>query len=191
MRDLFGSTSFIKFRVLETILSSSDAINKLLEFEKNKNEFQGDYTFLDYLSNIDSYLYGLVIFPSVDDKNIKKWLNNYIHYLYIPLIKRDSIYILKSRLIIEIFKIKDEKSRINENIKSYIKNDIFNYLEEVVLNNEESLIEKLDNLQNEEEFVEYLLNYYSIYKNRKYIEKVYINNYKLREKLSSLYEFLK
>jgi len=36
MRDLFGSTKYIKFGVLETILSSSNAVNDLLELEEQK-----------------------------------------------------------------------------------------------------------------------------------------------------------
>lgn len=191
MRDLFGSTSFIRFRTLETILSSSDAVTKLLNFESNKELFEEDYTIEDYLSNIDSYLYGLVIFPSLDNVNLREWIKNYIMYLYVPLIEKDSKYIIKSKLIGEIFKIKYKKSRINESISQYILSDILVYLENLVLDREDEVINILDSIQDDEMFLDYLENYYSIYNNKEYIKDVYIKNDSLKEELMNSYEFLK
>jgi len=116
MRDLFGSTKYIKFGVLETILSSSNAVNDLLELEEQK-KLEGDFSFLDYLANLDSYLYGLIKLPSNDTKNLEIWINNYIKYLYIPLIEKDCIYLVKSRLIGELSKVKNKDSEIGDNLK--------------------------------------------------------------------------
>ena len=90
MRDLFNSTNFIKFREIETILRSSDAVNKIIEKAIN-NQINGKYSLDDYLSNIDSYLYGIVQLPSNNIEEIKEWIKNYIQYLYITLENKEKI----------------------------------------------------------------------------------------------------
>lgn len=190
MRDLFGSTSFIKFGVVETILSSSNAVNELLHGEEDENLEEG-YTLDDYLSNIDSYLYGLVLLPIDKVNEAKIWIRNYILYLYIPLLERDSLYALKSRFVSEIFKLKTGVSRIDDSIKKYILSDIYSYLENAVSFKEYELQERLNDLTHDELFLEYLLIYYDIYKNKDYIKSIYIDNHELRNDMDSLFDFLK
>lgn len=190
MRDLFGSTSFIKFGVVETILSSSNAVNELLHGEEDEILEEG-YTLDDYLSNIDSYLYGLVLLPIDKISEAKTWIKNYILYLYIPLLERDSLYALKSRFVSEIFKLKLGNSRIDDSIKDYILSDIYNYLDNVVSFKENELQERLNSLVDDELFLEYLLIYYDIYRNKEYVKNIYIDNEKLRNDMDSLFDFLK
>jgi len=190
MRDLFGSTNFIKFGVVETILSSSNAVNELLHAEEDETLEKG-YTLDDYLSNIDSYLYGLVLLPIDEKSDAKKWIRNYVLYLYIPLIEKDSLYVVKSRFVSEIFKLKLGISRIDESIKDYILTDIYTYLDNAISFKEEELQERLKELINDELFLEYLLIYYDIYRNKNYIKDIYIDNEKLRSDMDSLFDFLK
>lgn len=190
MRDLFGSTNFIKFGVVETILSSSDAVNRLLHGEEDGNLEEG-YTLDDYLSNIDSYLYGLALLPIDNVSEAKVWIKNYILYLYIPLIEKDSMYIVKSRFVSEIFKIKDNSSRIDDSIKDFILSEVYGYLSSAVSFKEDELQERLKFLINDELFLEYLIIYYDIYRNSKFIKDIYLDNEELREDLISLFGFLK
>lgn len=190
MRDLFGSTNFIKFGVVETILSSSDAVNRLLHGEEDGNLEEG-YTLDDYLSNIDSYLYGLALLPVDDVSEARAWIKNYILYLFIPLIEKDSIYIVKSRFVSEIFKIKDNASRIDDSLKEFILSEVYEYLSSAVNFKEDELQEKLKTLVSDELFLEYLIIYYDIYRNSEYIKDIYLDNEKLREDLISLFGFLK
>lgn len=190
MRDLFGSTNFIKFGVVETILNSSDAITKLLNGEEDGN-LESGYSLDDYLSNIDSYLYGLVLLPIDDNSKLKLWIKNYILYLYIPLIEKDSIYIVKSRFVDEIFKLETLNSRIDSSIKDFILNDIINYLKSAINSREEEVQRKLMEYIDSEYFLEYLVNYYDIYRNKNYIKDIYMNNEKIRNRLYSQFDFLK
>ena len=189
MRDLFSSTYFIKFGVVETILSSKNAVNELLHADEEKKLEEG-YTLDDYLSNIDSYLFGLVLLPIEDFDSAKKWIKNYIMYLYIPLIEKDSLYILKSRFINEIFKLKKGSSRIDISIRDYILKDIYMCLENAICFKEEDLQDKLNGLVNDELFLEYLLIYYNIYGNQDFIKDIYLENSDLRNDMDSLFDFL-
>jgi len=188
MRDLFDSTNFIKFGDVETILSSSDAVTKLIEGEQVISEDR--YTLNDYLSNLDSYLYGVVQLLGENIEEIKKWIFNYIEYLYIPLVNRNPLYIVKSRFINEIFKLEENRSRIDENLKSYLLDRIiidlkydFDLKEQIV---EELLLENKD----EKNFIEYLVNYYNIYRNKEYINKIYRDNESFRIELEKRFDFL-
>ncbi len=190
MRDLFGSTNFIKFGVVETILSSSDAVNRLLHGEEDEILEEG-YTLDDYLSNLDSYLYGLVFLPIDEESNAKTWIRNYIMYLYIPLIEKDSLYVLKSRFVSEIFKLKNGTSRIDNSIKDYILSSVYSFLENAVSFKEDELQLKLKTMIDDELFLEYLLIYYDIFENKDFIKDIYIDNEELRSDMNSLFDFLK
>ncbi len=177
MRDLFGSTSFIKFRVLETILSSNIELKKLLERENDKD-------FLDYVSNIDSYLYGIILLK-VENNDVKLWLNNYIFDFYIPLINKNSLYIVKSYLLKEILNVNEKNSRIDESIKSFIK-EINTKIKDTIYNKQEDLKNKLkENLD-----IDYIKNYYQIYKDKSFIIDLSCNK-NIRNELLKIYDFLK
>lgn len=172
MRDLFGSTKYIEFEVLETILSSSNAVNSLLEYEDNKNIFEERYTFLDYLSNLDSYLYGLMLLPPEDITKLKIWINNYIKYLYLPLIEKDNLFIVKSKVISEIIKIKKYTTRIDKKITE-ICTSILDLILVNIRNKKQDLeIKILKELENEN-IIDYLVNYYNIYEDKKFIKELY------------------
>jgi len=177
MRDLFGSTKYIKFGVLETILSSSNAVNDLLNLEDNKT-LDEEYSFLDYLSNLDSYLYGIILLPPEDLSKIKTWINNYINYLYIPLIKKDSLYLVKSKFIGEIFKLRIGSSRIDLKVKSLCMS-VLKSLEKDVSDLKKDIENKLENLVNDEQIIEYLKIYKSIYNDLYFIKKIIYENNKL------------
>lgn len=183
MKDLFNSTNFIKFEVLETILNSSDIVNKLLSEEKS--------TLDDYLSNIDSYLYGLVLLPKNDTKKVKTWIKNYILHLYIPIIEKDTLYIVKSRFVSEIFKLKTSTSRIDDSLKNYLLNNIYKYLKNTINSKEDELQIRLNNIKHDELYLDYLQIYYDIYSNKEYIKNIYIDNEKLRNKMNDLFDFLR
>ncbi len=188
MRDLFGSTKYIKFGVLETILSSSNAVNDLLELEEQK-KLEGDFSFLDYLANLDSYLYGLIKLPSNDTKNLEIWINNYIKYLYIPLIEKDCIYLVKSRLIGELSKVKNKDSEIGDNLKD-ICLETLDFILATVEYKKEELERKLTSMINDEYIQEFLINYYNIYEDKEFIKTIYYENenlYKMKDK----FDFLK
>ncbi len=186
MKDLFGCANFIKFKYLEIILGNSSELSKLIDCNNYEK-----YSIDDYVSNMDSYLYGLIIFPMENISELKIWIKNYIIYLYIPLIERDKSYIYKSKLVSEIFKIKNDKSRCESKIKDFILNNIFKFLEGTLYNYEEEVIKLLDENIESDMFLDYLDNYYTIYKNKDYIRKIYFNNEKLRSELISKYDFLK
>lgn len=190
MRDLFGSTNFIKFGIVETILSSSDAVNNLLQHEEDGVLEEG-YVFNDYLSNIDSYLYGLVLLPVSNVCEVKKWIRNYIFYLYIPLVLKDVIYIVKSRFVREIIKIKSKECRIDESIRSFIITDVYDFLINTINLKEDELKSRLDKFVKDELFLEYLVVYYDIYKNKEYVIEVYLNNEELRESLKQIFDFVR
>jgi hypothetical protein len=190
MRDLFGSTNFIKFGVVETILSSSDAVTKLLNGEE-EGSLESGYTLDDYLSNIDSYLYGLVMLPVEDNSKLELYIRNYILYLFIPLIEKDSLYIVKSRFVDEIFKLESDNSRIDASIREFILSDITLYLKSVFDSKEEEVQIKLKNFINSEYFLEYLNNYFDIYRNKSFVEDIYFNNENVRDILISHFDFLK
>jgi len=154
MRDLFGSTSFIEFEVLETILGSSDAVKKILHGEDNL------YKLEDYVSNMDSYLYGVSIIPPEDVTLVNLWIKNYIDYLYIPLINTDSLYIVKSRFIKEIL---NKTSRMDKKVRTYINDEIYNEIRRIIVYNKEILQSRLSDLRNDKNIESYLKNYYSIY----------------------------
>lgn len=154
MRDLFGSTSFIEFEVLETILGSSDAVKKILD------EKDSAYKLEDYISNIDSYLYGISIIAPKDIEEVKLWISNYIDNLYIPLIKRDSLYIVKSRLIKEIL---SDSSRMDTRVREYVDDIIYDKVKSIIDDNKEILQTKLANVRNDKNLSFYLDNYYNIY----------------------------
>ncbi len=177
MRDLFGSTSFIKFEVLETILSSSDELESLL----TKKE---DSSFLDLISNLDSYLYGLIMLKKENDE-IKKWLNNYIFILYMNLIKRNSLYIVKSYLLKEIMNVDNDSSRIDITIKDYIK-EIKEKIKETIQNSKTNLEKELEKIYD----IGFLKNYYEIYKDKSFITKISKDKNK-KEELKKEFDFLK
>ena len=189
MRDLFNSTNFIKFREIETILRSSDAVNKIIEKAIN-NQINGKYSLDDYLSNIDSYLYGIVQLPSNNIEEIKEWIKNYIHYLYIPLVNKEPLYIIKSRFINEIFKLENNSSKINEELQSFIESKIITYLKNTFDQKEEIIEKEIDEKLKDKNIIEYLKNYYNIYKNKKHIKKIYLNNEDLQRELEKTFEFL-
>jgi len=190
MRDLFGSTNFITFGVVETILSSSDAVDKLLHGEETGILEKG-YTLDDYLSNIDSYLYGLLLLPIDNIDEVKIWIKNYILYLFIPLIEKSPLYIVKSRFICEIFKLNDSSSRIQDNIREFILEDLYKYLDSSIKSKEDEVKESLLKYIDQDVFIDYIVNYFYIYSNKMFIQDVYISNERLRDDLKSLFEFLK
>ena len=190
MRDLFGSTNYIEFGVLETILSSSNAVNKLLHFEENMDLFERRYTFEDYISNLDSYLYGVSILPDIELSIIKKYVNNYINYLYIPLIELDNLYIVKSRFIKEIINLKNNKSKINDKYKDFILLEIYMKLNNVVKINGDGLRTILSKLISDEFFLEYLTIYYDIYNDKSFIKNLYFNNKELKGVLEEKFNFI-
>lgn len=188
MKDLFDSTKYIEFGVLETILSNSNMVNNLLEFENNKKFFEERYSFLDYLSNLDSYLYGLVLLPPENINDLKIWINNYINYLYIPLISSDCLYIVKSKLISEISKLSYNNSRINEKVLDLCQ-DILSKIKLSVWENKELLEHKLKNMINHEFIIDYLINYYNVYKNKEYIKELFCT-YEVLHSMNEKFDFL-
>lgn len=186
MKDLFYNTKFIKFELLETILNSTNLLNKLL-YNIDDPVFCG-YTLDDYISNIDSYLFGLVLMPSNDSKELIKWIKNYMFYLFIPVIEVNSIYIVKSKLISEIFKINSSSSRIVNDMKSLILEEVFLSLKDKVFSKEEDIQNII--LKQDDFFLDYLIRYYDIYENKNFIKNIYINYNDIRDDLISLFPFL-
>lgn len=187
MRDLFGSTKYIKFGVLETILNSSNAVNDLFELEGQEN-IEGDYTFIDYISNLDSYLYGLIQLPPENKIRLKLWINNYIKYLYIPLVEKDCIYIVKSRFMGEMGKVKKPNTKIDKSIQE-ICNEIIEFTLTQIEKEKTKIENKLITILEEENIIEYLINYYNIYNDKEFIKKIYYENEKLKE-IKNKFEFL-
>lgn len=171
MRDLFGSTKYIKFGVLETILSSSNAVSDLLKLEGLENNLEEDFSFLDYVSNLDSYLYGLIILPPEDIKKLSIWLNNYINNLYIPLLEKDSLYLVKSKLISEIFKLKTQNSKIDPKLKNTCLR-VLDTLENVSESYKKEIEISLEKRIDDEHIKDYLKIYNTIYNDNCFLKKM-------------------
>lgn len=171
MRDLFGSTKYIKFGVLETILSSSNAVSDLLKLEGLENNLEEDFSFLDYVSNLDSYLYGLIILPPEDIKKLSIWLNNYINNLYIPLLEKDSLYLVKSKLISEIFKLKTQNSKIDPKLKNTCLR-VLDILESVSESYKKEIETSLEKRIDDEYIKDYLKIYNTIYNDNCFLKKM-------------------
>ncbi len=163
MIDLFGSTKFIKIEVVETILSSSEEVKKIYKDKINIK---------DYLSNFDSYLYGVLMLPNRDINKVIDMLNNYIKYMYIPLIKEDSFYIVKSRLISEIMKIKYNKSKIYDKYIKIIKKEYKEIFNKIIDSKEEVEKRIIDN-KTKEDIKDILINYYAIYEDKQFVYRIY------------------
>lgn len=156
MKDLFKNTSFIEFKKIEKILRSKESLNEILNFHGENQK----YTFDDYISNIDSYLYGFSILPPEDLNDLILWIHNYINYLYIPLVKNKSLYVLKCNFATNL--IKDE-SLVNMKVKENLGEDFLLELKRIIFSRKQDILNEIDSTKLNKEI--YLDNYHSIFDN--------------------------
>lgn len=156
MKDLFKSTSFIEFKKIEKILNNRESLNEILNLKRENDK----YTFDDYISNIDSYLYGFSILPPKDLDDVILWIRNYVNYLYIPLINRNSLYILKCKFIINLIK---DSSLVNVKIKDCLGEDFILKLKEIILSKKQDILNLINSMELNKEI--YLDNYYKVFDN--------------------------
>lgn len=111
---------YIPISFIEDLLNSK----KIESFLKEYKHYNNNYTLLDYISNMESYIYAYLMLDIENDQllYIVDILNNYINFVILPLSKRKPLILIKSKLCKIMIKIyNNNEVEINPNCVDYIK----------------------------------------------------------------------
>ena len=171
---------YIPINKIEEILETKKLDNFLNEYKK----YSKDYTLNDYITNIESYMYGYLMLDTNNDEiiYIVEKIYKYIDGVIIPLSKKNPTIFLKSKISKILIKIYNNINvEVNQHCKDYISEFPHSSIYMSFTSNKNRIKDKIVSLKS----LTLLSTYIEITQDTKYLFDIYFSIKKLRNKIMS------